>query len=212
MRNRLIDIHTHKQYHDETLHIFSWEIGVDDALVPGETFSAGVHPWRAAMVDPDAAVAYLRHAPIAAVGEVGLDYATDVSRERQKEVFRAQLAVAQERWLPVIIHCVKAYNDVLSILRDYALPAVIFHGYIGSPQQTRSIVERGYCVSLGPRSFSSTKTVESMLLMPPERLFLETDDGSEDIQEVYQKAAITFNVPVYRLTEQIESNYKRIFC
>lgn len=211
MRNRFIDIHSHKTYDDGTTYVYSQAVGKDVAPAAGILFSAGVHPWAADQVDIASALVYLSSAPIVAVGEIGLDYAIDVERHTQAAVFRAQLEVAAKRNLPVIIHCVRAYNDVLSVLKDYVLRAVVFHGYIGSPEQTAEILKHGYYLSFDERSLRSPKTIESLCFAPLDRTFAETDDNSDDISVIYNKISALKEVSLEVLQTAIADNFKRIF-
>ncbi len=211
MQNRFIDIHTHKTYDDGTTYIYSQAVGKDPAPAVGVPFSAGVHPWAAGRVDMEQALGYLAGAPVVAIGEVGLDYAADVDRDVQAGVFHSQLEVAERRDLPVVIHCVRAYNDVLSILKDYVLHAVIFHGYIGSPEQTMEILKRGYYLSFDERSLKSPKTVGSLLISPLDRIFAETDDNPGDISLVYNKISHFKEVSLEVLQAAVADNFKRIF-
>lgn len=174
-------------------------------------FSAGVHPWDAANASLPEALDYLRRAPLAAIGEIGLDQAANVDAGVQMEVFKAQLEVAGERSLPVVIHCVRAYNETLGALKGYRLPAVIFHGYIGSPQQTARILKAGYCLSFGVGSLRSPKTVLSLIAAPVERIFAETDDSQEDIGRVYAGISEAVGMGVEELKRAVYNNFKRIF-
>lgn len=146
-------------------------------------------------------------APVQAIGEIGLDYARDADRERQRQIFRAQLRIAERRELPVIVHCVKAFEDAMRILSEFSLPAVIFHGFIGSTVQAQRAVERGYFLSFGMRGFASPRTVEAMRNIPLTHIFLETDDDPTPIKEVYRRAAETLEISVHKLTEQMRKNY-----
>ncbi len=211
MQNRFIDIHTHKTYDDGTTYIYSQAVGKDPVPAVGVPFSAGVHPWAVGRVDMAQALEYLAVAPVVAIGEVGLDYAADVDRHVQAEVLRLQLDIADRRDLPVVIHCVRAYNDILSILEDYNLRAVIFHGYIGSPEQTAEILKRGYYLSFDKRSLGSPKTVESLRIAPLNRIFAETDDNQERISVIYNKIIDIREVSLEVLQAAVEDNYKRIF-
>lgn len=138
------NIHTHRPptlEPKECIGISSFRLGYDSVLPPAP-FSAGIHPW-------DATEAYhrlpellqqLKRCGAAAVGEIGLDHASGRRNEScQTTVLTAQLQSASALRLPVIIHCVKAFELLMELLAAYSLPAVIFHGYTGSPQQTERL-------------------------------------------------------------------------
>ena len=188
--SRYVDIHTH---HPTFRHI--------------EPQAVGVHPWRAAEQRFDE----LSLEGAVAIGEVGLDYACEVDRVVQERVLREQLAVAERRDLPVVLHCVRAFEPMMKMLSEYDLRAVIFHGFIGSVQQAERAVSRGYYLSFGVGAFRSPKTLEALRLMPLDRLFVETDESEVGIENVYERVAQVRGIELEKLKEKLEENYKNIF-
>lgn len=89
--------------------------------------------------------------------------------------------------------------------------AVIFHGFIGSPEQARRAVLKGYYLSFGLRAFASPKTLESLREIPLSQLFLETDDSDVPIEEIYARAAKVKGVTPEELQRATLENYGRIF-
>ena len=140
-----------------------------------ELRTEGVHPWDADM----RLVATLgeRLSDAQAVGETGLDFVHGPSREMQTEALRAQLRLARERGLPVVLHCVRAFEPLMRELAACEPRAVIFHGFIGSPEQARRALAKGYFLSFGERAFASPKTLAALRETPLSQLFLETDDS-----------------------------------
>lgn len=209
-----VDIHTHKA--DATpVSIRSLRLGGGGVpqWQPG-SFSAGVHPWDAESVGAaglEQALALLETAPLAAVGEIGLDYARAVDRDRQREVFGLQLDVALRRGLPVVLHCVRAMDDTLAVLRGKEFRAVIFHGFSGPPEQALQLVRMGYYLSFGEALFRSDKAAEALAAVPLERVFFETDDSPATIDRVYDCAAHMLEMPEQELQQAIYTNYERIF-
>jgi TatD DNase family protein len=98
----------------------------------------------------------------------------------------------------------------MEILAGFRLPAVIFHGFVGSPQQAAAAVRKGYYLSFDERSLGSPKTVEAMRATPLDRLFLETDDAAIPIAAIYERAAGLLGVPLTRLKQTIFENYERV--
>ncbi len=188
--NRYIDIHTHHPTHR---HI--------------EPMAVGVHPWRA---ESEVFECGMFDNAIA-IGEIGLDFACNVDRAAQERVFRAQLAEAERRNLPIVLHCVRAFEPMMKILAEYTIKSVIFHGFIGSPQQAERAINRGYYLSFGPSSFRSPKTVESLKCTPLNRLFAESDDSHEDIENIYERIAQAKDISIEKLQKEIGNNYKNIF-
>lgn len=173
-----------------------------------EPASVGIHPWDAAGADADSLCEALGRAQ--AVGEIGLDY-LHPDREAQRRLFEQQLELAETAGMPVVLHCVKAFEPMMTLLGGFRLRAVIFHGFIGSPQQAARAVAAGYYLSFGPRSLRSPRTVQALATVPSERLFLETDDDPTPIESIYAEAARLLGLPLDRLRETLYTNYLRIF-
>jgi TatD DNase family protein len=156
------------------------------ALWPEVRFSVGVHPHAAGKfaAAPDAASAVdaaLTAQPAArAVGEIGLDYHYDFApREAQHAVFRAQIALARRRRLPIVIHTREAEDDTFQILADEqaASVPVVFHCFTGNVATARRVLEAGYHLSLAgivtfPRAL---ELKEVAAFVPLDRLLIETD-------------------------------------
>ena len=194
-----INIHTHRHADGETT-----------------LAAAGIHPWQAdefdaADADSLRVVLGSRLDGAQAIGETGLDFACSTGREAQERLFRAHVQLAEQMRLPVVIHCVRAFEPVMKILSEYAVPRVLFHGFIGSAEQARRAVGRGYWLSFGLRSLRSPRTVEAMRTVPLERLFIETDDDEIGIGEVCRMAAESLNIDIGTLERRLNENYKT-FC
>ena len=178
--------------------------------------TAGIHPWLANESRIDSVEA-LREAlgdaldGAQAIGETGLDFACTAGREAQERLFRAHLHLAAELRLPAVIHCVRAFEPVMKILSEYAVPRVLFHGFVGSKEQALKAVGRGYFLSFGLRSLRSPRTVEAMRTVPPELMFVETDDDDIAIGEIYRMAAAALGTEPETLRHRSDENYKR-FC
>ncbi|MEZ5263096.1 MAG: TatD family hydrolase [Acidimicrobiales bacterium] len=136
-------------------------------------------PHDAATADLGAIADLLEHESVVAVGECGLDYYYDHSpRETQREVFAAQVCLALDRGLPLVIHTRDAWDDTFAVLADTGVPErTVFHCFTGGPAEA----ER--CLSVGAHlSFSGIvtfKTADELRaatrLCPLERLLIETD-------------------------------------
>ena len=185
----LIDIHTHRPTSAVTIT------------------AVGLHPWQAATgVIPSEAEILSADA----VGEIGLDKACEVDFEQQRAVFEAQLRLAEQHKKPVVVHCVRAFEEVISALEKFTLKAVIFHGFIGSQEQAARAVKKGYFLSFGARTERSKKTIEALRATPLDRLFVETDEADTPIAEMYALVARLRNTEIKELEEATSRNYERI--
>ena len=188
----IVDIHTHNaQTHAQTI----------DAV--------GIHPWHS--VEGDISAIESAAADAEAIGEIGLDFACDTPQEVQIEVFRAQLSIAEQGKKPVVLHCVRAFEQTMQILAEYHLTVVIFHGFIGSKEQAQRAVAQGFYLSFGERTFRSPKTIEALRSTPLSQLFVETDESTTPIEEIYAKIAELRGIPTTELITATEENYNRIF-
>ena len=142
--------------------------------------AVGVHAHEASEYTAEdlAKIAALyEHKKVVAVGEIGLDYYYDFSpRERQIEVFRRQIKLANELDLPVIIHDREAHEDTLNILKELR-PKGVVHCFSGSVEMAREILKLGLYIGLGGAvTFkNAVKPVEVAKEVPLDRLLLETD-------------------------------------
>lgn len=180
-----------------------------------ELRTAGIHPWLAeecAAADAGELRRMLggELASAQAIGETGLDFARDVDRTAQERLFRAHAALAAEVRMPLVVHCVRAFEPVMKILRGYDLAGVVFHGFIGSREQMLRAAEAGYCLSFGVRAFRSPKTLDALRAAPPGQIFFETDDDDATIESVYRSAAEALGTDIGRLAETTCENYERL--
>ncbi len=142
----------------------------------------GVHPWYAAKLPEGwyhTLENFLKRNAGSGVGEVGLDKARNVDFARQTEVFHRQLEIAGRLSRPLAIHCVRAWSDLLNVLRRSLSPKTRFmiHSYQGSPQMLKDFLGLGGYISFSWKSLQRD-TEESIALMrsvPLDRLLLETD-------------------------------------
>ena len=169
----------------------------------------GIHPWQA--LDGNISAVESVIAEIDAIGEIGLDFACDVSREAQTRIFKAQLALAEQHEKVVVLHCVRAFEEVMKILSEYHLKTVIFHGFIGSKEQAQRAVKQEYHLSFGERTFRSPKTIEAMCSTPLSSLFVESDESVTPIEDIYEKIAELRGIPTTELIAATTANFQRIF-
>jgi TatD DNase family protein len=140
--------------------------------------TVGVHPHDASE-GVDGIVALLDHPKVVAVGEAGLDYHYDHSpRQVQRDVFAAQIALAHERELPLVIHTREAWDDTFAILDREGVPArTVLHCFTGGPAEAQAGLDRGVYVSVsGIVTFKTADDVRAAVaIVPLDRLMVETD-------------------------------------
>lgn len=144
--------------------------------------AVGSHPDAADEVTEDVLEQYrqlARQCPkVRAIGEIGLDYHyEDIPREVQQRAFRAQMALARELELPVIVHEREAHEDGMRIVEEFPQVTGVFHCYSGSLEMAKVLIRRGWYIGFGGvLTFKNArKAVEAASQIPLDRLVLETD-------------------------------------
>jgi TatD DNase family protein len=187
-----------------------------DAWLPAnKLLSCGLHPWNYS-VDFMSAITKIEKLAtsqkIIALGETGLDPKSPVDLSLQKEIFIQHLVLSDKFSLPLIIHCVKYYNDLISIIKKHKpTQALILHGFNGKITIAKELLENGFYFSVSESILKNPeKARQFFALVPTDRLFLETDDADADISNIYNFVAGYHNVDLYQLVKIIEDNLKRI--
>ena len=141
--------------------------------------TAGVHPHDAKDADLDAIVALLGDPNVVAVGECGLDYHYDHSpRDVQRRVFAAQVALANEHGLALVIHTREAWDENFDVLEAEGVPPrTVFHCFTGGAREARRALDAGAVLSFsGIVTFKTAEDIrEAARLCPLDRLLVETD-------------------------------------
>lgn len=170
----------------------------------GISYALGVHPWYVGGQTP-AVLTRLqqrlaeRPRGLVAVGECGLDLRSHVPQEGQLEMFEAQIELAKEHELPLIVHSVRANDTVAKILRRLR-PASggVIHAFSGSLQQAEAFWQLGFRLGIGGViSFErANKTREAVRDMPLEALLLETDAPDMPLQGQQGAPNTPANLPI----------------
>lgn len=143
--------------------------------------SVGSHPDDAANFNDSTAAMYAQMAKnpkVKAIGEIGLDYFYDDNPpEVQKKVFLAQMELARELDMPVIIHDRDAHGDTLDIIRQFPSVNGVFHCFSGSSEFAKEVTKMGWYVGFtGVLTFKNArKAIEAAQTVPLEKILVETD-------------------------------------
>lgn len=162
-----------------TDHERSRQVIASAARHRGTVFATvGVHPHDA--TEGTDGLAELAAAPgVVAIGECGLDYHYDHSpRQVQREAFAAQIALAHELGLPLVIHTREAWDDTFAVLDAETIPErTVFHCFTGGPAEAEAALERGAVLSFsGIVTFGNAEDLRAAAaLCPADRLMIETD-------------------------------------
>lgn len=202
--NPYIDIHTHKVSGAlDTIEVLN--ITPDDKCTG--MASCGLHPWN---VDSDweRAIETVRNRAyetnIVLIGEAGIDKICGTDIALQIMAMEKQAIIAEEVEKPMIIHCVKGFDEIISIRKAVkARHRWIIHGFRGKPQSALQLTRNGFDVSLG-KMFNP----ETARAIPLKCLWAETDETDISIRTVYRNIAEAKGISVEELKDSI---YER-FC
>lgn len=212
-----IDIHTHK--------LSGTPITINNLMAGKHTvpfiadkdalYSIGIHPWYplSSFYSWDDVVKIARLPQIIAIGECGLDKNTPDSLDIQTAIFKKHIELAGELNKPLIIHCVKAYNELITIKRNTksSVPWII-HSFNGSGQLLKNLMDENFYFSLGHMLFNPNSGIYKIAPnIPLNRLFLETDESVIPIEEIYDQFSIIHNVDKKVTEEAIYSNFVKCF-
>jgi len=210
-----IDIHTHKQSASNRSIINRYS---DFAMAQdGTTCSMGIHPWymQAGGLNEQLGemTRYAGLPNVIAIGECGLDKLTDTDWQLQLTAFEEQVRLASQLNKPLVIHCVRAYEEVLHILKvERVQVPVIFHGYNKNIELAEQLIKAGYYLSFGAALMKEGSIASTVLpSIPADRFFLETDDARVDIADIYDAAASLLKTEPDALILQLQNNFHRVF-
>ena len=192
--------------------------------------AVGVHPeewetWTDSSIDE---LRVLAQSPkVVAIGEIGLDYYWDKEHvELQKTMFRAQIDLALELDLPIIVHDREAHGDCLAIALDYPELRGVFHCFSGSAEMARELLKRGWYLGFdGPITYkNAVKALEVIHVCPRDRMVLETDspylspvpnrgkrNDSRNLPYIAEVIARETGMTVEEVAVQTMKNGKRLF-
>lgn len=201
---KFIDIHTHNKSEETAYAIFN-----SNGEPTTGCASVGIHPWD---VDDNweerfRTIRELAKAPdITAIGECGIDRAhSGAGLELQTEVFRAHITLSEELKKPLIIHCVKAVDNIISQYKECKpQQAWIIHGFRGKPQQAEQLTRAGLYLSFGEHF-----NAESAKVIPADRLFIESDESNTPIEMIYATIAAARECSTEELACQVSDNAER---
>lgn len=209
-----IDIHTHQITNPEnTFQVFNYIIEQDE-IDSTQICSAGIHPWY---IHDDLEKQYfiltetVKLSNVIAIGECGLDKVCNTAWSQQVKAFEQQIHLANEINKPLIIHCVRAFEEVIQTLKHHKNQVpVLFHGLNKKFTLIQSLLNQGYYISLGEFILNG-KHDEVIKNIALSKFFLETDNKSTDIVEIYSYFCRVRNIPIEQLQEQLIQNMKNVF-
>ena len=198
------DIHTHHYPNTSGEAIVQL---MPDAFYPqqGHFYSVGLHPWEIKddwRTQMAGLLVKALHPQVAMIGETGIDKKNGAAPlEVQMEVFREHVRLSELLRKPLIIHCVKGFDEVLAIRKEMkvALPWLI-HGFRGGIEQWQQLSRAGLLVSIGEHYDE-----ELVKELPLSQLFIESDERG-DLVAIYNLVSETKHVEASELAQHVAAN------
>jgi Mg-dependent DNase len=218
-QNDFIDIHTHGAmpfpgiFSVETLMAHEERIPVETT---GLAYTSGIHPWNLNNENHDRLLLYVEKIAslesVIAVGEAGFDKMKGPAMDLQRKTFEEQVYIAGKLGKPVVVHCVRAWEELLSAHKKLKpqMPWLI-HGFRGKSELGMQLISKGMYLSFWFDFILKPESAPLIKSVPRERIFLETDGADVDIRDIYKKVSGDMGLTIDELRSQILINFNKFF-
>jgi Mg-dependent DNase len=212
-----IDIHVHDGSPSagifilESLMAHERKFPVD---VSGVAYTYGIHPWFLNEENHKQLISSVENAviqpEIIAIGEAGFDRLRGPSPELQRRVFEEQIIISEKILKPVVIHCVRAWDELLAVHKKLRpkMPWLI-HGFRGNVELADQLLTKGMFLSIWFEFVLRPESRNLLRHLPADRIFLETDGADVDIRSIYNKVSTDLNISVDELKSIILKNFNK---
>ncbi len=208
--NIIIDVHTHRPA-PYPQGIVSQSALLPFSPVAEQYYSVGIHPWEVTSAISEAEYKALEEAvarpEVVAIGECGLDLLRGGPLYKQINIFTRHVELSERTGKPLIIHCVRAHDHLLSLRRELKPEqAWVIHGFRQRGSIARLFLDAGCYLSFGDKY-----NPEALRLCPNDRMLSETDDSRADISDIIASLAGSRQIPAEELTQIILANTSLLF-
>ena len=211
-----VNIHTHHpsiSFHE----IINCDIVENVPNDDKKLYSIGIHPWNASYLSwkkwQSVVENYASHPSVLAIGETGIDILRGTSRTEQQDIFLEHIRIADSCNKPLIIHCVRAFNEIIECKKKSKskVPWII-HGFSSRQTIADELLEHGCFLSFGAAILYNRQHLEKICKTVPENMFfIENDDSALPISLIYEKIADIRSVSVDYLQLKLYEQWHRIF-
>ncbi len=205
-----INIHTHSVEEQEDVWQLSSLFPEDE--IPQTPFSIGIHPWKIEENWQEQMQQVIEKSQLqncVAIGECGLDKTMKTPLSVQQEVFKEHIDWANKFQKPLVVHCVKAYDELLKFVPEIKVP-LILHDFGKSANLGKQLQQKGIYLSVGKAIFRPS-FAKVLPQLDKQLLFLETDDTEYSITQIYEQVAQIFQCDLLTLRRQMHENFKKVF-
>ena len=215
-----IDIHTHDGASADpgiftVISLMAHE-GKQPEKIKSIAYTFGIHPWFLTASNHEHQIAAVIKAAadpsVIAIGEAGFDRLKGPSPDLQRRTFEEQVSVAEEHNKPVVIHCVRAWDELmLAHKRLKPSKPWMVHGFRGNKELAAQLISKNMFLSFWFDFIIRPEAAKLIKNLPAERIFLETDGSGVDIRDIYIKVSADLEITVNKLKRIIYKNFVDLF-
>lgn len=212
----MLDIHSHRSAFSGQQGIYNMDLRtLVDGPIQHHQVSLGLHPWYFTEEDMESQLkileSHLDDRRVLMIGECGFDRLRGPVLSLQKEAFNRQVNLAMKFEKPLIIHCVKAFDELIACKKQVgnSVPMII-HGFNKSAMLGRQLLAHGFLFSFGEAIMREGSPASQFLKEIEEPFFLETDDSPLSISDLYRRASFLRNISVMELKDVIFAGWEKI--
>lgn len=208
------NIHCHTPSPDAIYNVF----GGQSVPEQEQVFSVGIHPWHLNASSLSTNVEellypYLAQSNCVAIGECGLDKLTESELSLQIAVFEQHIQLAERHGLPLLIHCVKAFEELIQMRKKYPKGKWILHGFSKKSELAKQLIQHDIALSFGINLLTKDYLHKVFQEIPLNAVFLETDmESPEMISELYARAAQLKSLPLETFEREMVRNNTSFFA
>ncbi|RZJ20438.1 MAG: TatD family deoxyribonuclease [Acinetobacter sp.] len=212
-----LDIHTHKTATKSgvtSIQSLSLTEDIFLAMPKKKPISIGLHPWYATIDKLELQMKYLsvlaKQDNVKMIGECGLDKLKGENIADQLLILERQIAIAEELNKPLILHCVKAFDELIAIKEKLKVKVpMIIHGFNKNEELGKQLVAKGFYLSFSAAVLKENSSAAKLIAELNEFL-LETDDSQITIEEIYHAVAEIKKCTVDELKAAIFANWEKL--
>jgi len=216
---KYIDIHTHtplSDYNGDVISIVDISSPTADTSISAPYCSFGIHPWFLNEENADNQLneleTLLQNNDIIAIGEVGFDALRGADMTLQEYIFEQIITLSEKYQKPLIIHCVKAWDKLLSLHKSRKVRQTwIIHGFHAHHELALQLIKHNIMLSFGCKLMTDSKLQSVFSKLPINSIFLESDDATMNIIDLYRTAAAIRNIDVETLKNEVFDGFRRLF-
>ena len=215
--NPFVNVHSHNLNIENDVIIIHNINPEDKPSAEFKLISIGIHPWNTNEFEIEKSLKFIsdnaKRKNVLAIGECGLDKLTGSEINIQEQIFREQISIAEQSKKPLIIHCVRAFDELIRIRKEmHVTVPMIIHGYNNNLEIARQLLKNEFYFSFGKALLNGNSNASKIISeLNLKKIFFETDDVNVSIKKIYEAASTILQMNMEELKTQIYFNFNKVF-